>query len=359
MFLKEIINSLADPKWFISLSAVLFFLTVPRASLWTGRNIVIVFVAMTAFFLVSMRDPNFFLVVTKADNIPIVGMLFMCVFFLWFSLWQAKRNDEIVASGRDLRESIESNKKVFVWPDLLYIEFICILILTVVLVVWSIVIPAPLEEPATPTDAPNPSKAPWYFLGLQEMLVYYDPWLAGVVFPGLIILGLMAIPYLDKNPKGNGYYTYKERPFAILTFNFGFLILWVLLIILGTFLRGPNWNFFGPYEYWDLHKLEPLVNVNLSELIWVKLLNTGLPKNWFIREIFGIGIVIAYFTALPPLFAKKSAFFRKLLDEMGTVRFYFMIFLFLLMIALPIKMFLRWTMNLKYIVGIPEFFFNI
>jgi hypothetical protein len=68
---------------------------------------------------------------------------------------------------------------------------------------------------------------------------------------------------------------------------------------------------------------------------------------------------LGYFTALPPLFAKKSAFFRKLLDDMGTVRFYFMIFLFLLMIALPIKMFLRWTINLKYIVGIPEFFFNI
>ena len=102
------------------------------------------------------------------------------------------------------------------------------------------------------------------------MLVYFDPWLAGVVFPSLIIVGLMAIPYIDSNPKGNGYYTFKERTVAITLFLFGFLILWVLLIILGTFLRGPNWNFFGPYEYWDLHKLEALNNVNLSEYIWVK-----------------------------------------------------------------------------------------
>ena len=89
----------------------------------------------------------------------------------------------------------------------------------------------------------------------------------------------MAIPYIDTNPKGNGYYTLKERRWEITTFLFGFLILWILLVILGTFLRGPNWNFFGPYEFWDIHKLEALVNVNLSEYIWVKGLGTGLPKN--------------------------------------------------------------------------------
>ena len=77
--------------------------------------------------------------------------------------------------------------------------------------------------------------------------VYFDPWLAGVVFPGLIVVGLMAIPYIDPNPKGNGYYTFLERKSAITTFLFGFLILWVVLILYGAFLRGPNWNFFGPF----------------------------------------------------------------------------------------------------------------
>ena len=79
-----------------------------------------------------------------------------------------------------------------------------------VMIVWSILLKAPLEEPANPTDSPNPSKAPWYFLGLQEMLVYFDPWLAGVVLPSLIIVGLMAIPYIDTNPKGNGYFTFQR-----------------------------------------------------------------------------------------------------------------------------------------------------
>jgi len=105
---------------------------------------------------------------------------------------------------------------------------------------------APLEQPANPAATPNPSKAPWYFLGLQEMLVYYDPWYAGVVLPTIIIVGLMAIPYIDLNPKGNGYYTFAERKFSISIFLFGYLALWVFMIITGTFLRGPGWNFFGP-----------------------------------------------------------------------------------------------------------------
>ncbi|MBI2001357.1 MAG: cytochrome C, partial [candidate division NC10 bacterium] len=85
--------------------------------------------------------------------------------------------------------------RVHVWPFLVRNEWICTLIVMVLLTVWSIVINAPLEEPANPANTPNPSKAPWYFLGLQEMLVYFDPWMAGVVLPSLIIIGLMLIPY--------------------------------------------------------------------------------------------------------------------------------------------------------------------
>ena len=65
----------------------------------------------------------------------------------------------------------------------------------------------------------NPSKAPWYFLGLQEMLVYFDPWIAGVVMPSIIMIGLMVFPYVDSNPLGNGYYTYRQRRFAVNMFG--------------------------------------------------------------------------------------------------------------------------------------------
>ncbi|PYV10634.1 MAG: hypothetical protein DMG07_20770 [Acidobacteria bacterium] len=98
-------------------------------------------------------------------------------------------------------------------------------------------------------------------------------------------------------------------------------------------------------------------NVNLSEFIYVKGLKTGLPSNWFLREVPGIILVLLYFTVTPLMFAKK--WFKRFFLNMGAVRFQIMMFLLLCMFSLPIKMVLRWTMNLKYIVAIPEYFFNI
>src|SRR5499426_4244487 len=357
-FIKNVINFLSDPKILITLAAILLFVSLKfPGRFYTNRSAKIVFGAMFLFIGLSVIDPNFRLIVTKPDNVPIVGMLFLVPFFTWFALREAVRNDERNARGEHLIEQEETAEKVLTWPDLVYTELICLVLCTVLLIGWSIALKAPIEEPANPTASPNPAKAPWYFLGLQEMLVYFDPWLAGVVFPGLIIVGLMAIPYIDTNPKGNGYYTLKDRKWEITTFLFGFLILWILLVILGTFLRGPNWNFFGPYEYWDVHKLEALVNVNLSEYIWVKALGMGLPKNPFIREIFGFIVVFGYFLLIPPLLAKT--WFKGFYKTLGPIRFHVMTFLLLCMAALPIKMVLRWLFNLKYIIGIPEYFFNI
>jgi hypothetical protein len=311
---------------------------------------------LSAFFLFGTFDPNFRLIITKPDNVPIVGLIFLLVFFTWYAIREAVLNDRRIAAGQGPIEKAESDR-VWVWPDLVYTELISLILCSVVLIVWSIVLKAPLEQPANRSVTPNPSKAPWYFLGLQEMLVYFDPWLAGVVLPGLIIVGLIAIPYIDKNPKGNGYYTFTERKAEITLFLFGFVILWSSLIVLGTFLRGPNWNFFGPFEFWDLHKLEALVNINLSEYIWMRLFRTGLPGNWFVREIFGILLVLAYVFVVPVVLAKTA--FKGYYEKMGGPRFYVGAFLFLMMMSLPIKMLLRWVFNLKYIVGIPEFFFNI
>src|SRR5438477_5463943 len=175
--------------------------------------------------------------------------------------------------------------KVHTWPYLVRAEFIAGCVLLLVLMVWSITVDAPMEEPANPTKTPNPSKAPWYFLGLQEMLVYYDPWIAGVLLPLMIIGGLITIPYIVYNQKGNGYFTFVQRKFALSTFMFGFVVLWVVLIVLGTFLRGPNWNFFGPFEYWDTHKVLELTNVNLSQMFWRALGDDAATIHWFKREL--------------------------------------------------------------------------
>src|SRR6266567_3075138 len=234
---------------------------------WTMLNLSLLLMGM------SIPDQNFAQIVTKPDNVPIVGLIFLLGFFTWLGAYQAVTNDDRLKQGLEPLEKLD-NEKVLVWPDLVYTELICMVALTALLLFWAIALQAPLEEPASSVKTPNPSKAPWYFLGLQEMLVYYDPWMAGVVLPSLIVVGLMALPYIDTNKAGNGYFTINQRKFAYVTFQFGFLVLWVVLILLGTFLRGPNWNFFGPYEYWDVHKLIPLNNVNLSEIFWVQLLGT-------------------------------------------------------------------------------------
>jgi hypothetical protein len=355
--IKALFNTLADPRIFFILTVVLLVVAVWKREQVASNAVGYGLLAfLGVFFLFGAFDPNFRLIITKPDNVPIVGLIFLLIFFVWYSLREAVLNDRRLSAGKPVIEKEEENR-VWVWPDLVYTELISLILCSVVLIVWSILLKAPLEQPANRAVTPNPSKAPWYFLGLQEMLVYFDPWLAGVVLPGLIIVGLMAIPYIDTNPKGNGYYTFRERKVEITLFLFGFAVLWVSLIVLGTFLRGPNWNFFGPFEYWDVHKLEPLTNVNLSEYIFVRALGTGLPANWLLRESVGILFTLAYVFVLPVWLART--WFKSYYERLGPARYYVTVFLFLMMMSLPIKMLLRWLINLKYIVAIPEFFFNI
>ena len=331
---------------------------------WTLLNLALLLMGM------SIPDPNFAQIVTKADNVPIVAMIFLLWFFTWLGTYQAVINDDRLKQGLEPLEKLDS-EKVLVWPDLVYTELICMVAITAILLLWAIALQAPLEEPASSVKTPNPSKAPWYFLGLQEMLVYFDPWMAGVVLPSLVLFGLMAIPYIDFNKAGNGYFTIDQRQFAYVMFQFGFLVLWVTLIVMGTFLRGPNWNFFGPYQIWDPHKVEALNNRDLSEFFWVDLVRSSRPRApegsgdfkkigyAIYKEAPGILLTIGYFTLVPPLLVVMSRFFQHLFIKMGFLRYMVMTNLLLFMALLPIKMLLRWTVNMKYFISMPEYLLNL
>ncbi len=366
--LREAINRGTGPiTYSVGTTIVLVVLYLCRsffvkpAVAWTIWNL------MWLLLGLSMTDPDFYEIVAKPDNVPIVMLVFLLAFFTWLATYRAVQNDERLDRGEPPLEKLD-NEKVLVWPDLVYTELICMIALSAFLIFWAIALPAPLEEAANIAKTPNPSKAPWYFLGLQEMLVYYDPWMAGVVLPSLVVAGLMAIPYLDFNKRGNGYYTIKERKFSYLIFQFGFLEMWITLIVLGTLLRGPNWNFFGPYEHWDAHKVEALVNVYLSDVFWKDLWQMSPPiaaagssvstqiGYILLREAPGILLVLGYFIVLPPIMA--LTFFRSFYKRMGFIRFMVMANLLLFMASLPIKMVLRWVFNLKYLITIPEYFLN-
>jgi hypothetical protein len=356
--LREGIDRLTGPVMYTTLSIVGFAVLLYFRRFFTDPQVGLAILNLSFLaFGWSFTDPNFQKIVAKEDNVPISMLIYSVGFFTWLALYRAVQNDERTKAGQPVLEKVD-DEKVLVWPDLVYTELIAMVVATVVLVVWSVLLKAPLEQPATTAKAPNPSKAPWYFLGLQEMLVYFDPWMAGVVLPTFIIVGLMALPYIDFNREGNGYFTFVQRKFAVTVFMFGFLVLWVVLIVLGTFLRGPNWNFFGPFSYWDPHKVDPLNNINFSQIFWLNWMGRPLEgMNLWQREAPGLVLVALYLFALPPLLA--ATVFRKFFVKMGFFRFIILVTLLQFMASLPIKMVLRWTLNLKYIVAIPEFFFNI
>jgi len=376
--LKHFIDTISNAWLSFGLLNLLFFLSLWYVKVWRAKVGAFVLLLTAIGCVWGFTDHNFKINMGKPDNAPIFMMIFIFGAALWVSLSQAIANDERRALGKGPAESETSNTKTWVWPDLVYIEFLSMILVTIILVAWSLLLQAPLEEPANPGRTPNPSKAPWYFLGLQEMLVYFDPWMAGVVLPTLIIVGLCAIPYIDRNPRGSGYYTLKERKVAIGTFLYGFMVLWVFMIITGTVLRGPGWNFFGPFESWDPHRVLPLNNVNLSEVVWIKLLyplgiGNGLPPIdtaglagflpfpkflyavWqaIVREWAGFVALALLYGFGHVLLPRIWGWIKSVRQEMGFERFHLMMFLYLTMLTLPIKMVGRWVINLKYIIATP------
>lgn len=366
--IKDVLNALANPMLF-SLDSF-----VALSVLYLGRRFfatpAVAFALLNLSLLwmgLSLTDPAFAAVIVQPDHVAIVALVYLLAGLSWWATAQAVENDRRYAEAALPVES-QYRQKVLAWPDLVYPELICMILVMVVLLLWSLAIKAPLESPANPAVTPNPSKAPWYFVGLQEMLCYSDAWYVGVVVPCLIIFGLMAIPYLDCNPDGNGYYTIARRRFAYKTFQFGFLLLWVLLILIGTFLRGPNWTSFGPYEPRDPHKTLAIQNVKLSEYFWRSWLGREMPQapagagTWqragYIceREIAGLVTLILYFVALPPLLG--ATLLRRLRRQLGRGRYLLMTFLLLMMLTVPLKIILRWSFHLNYLVSMPEYLLN-
>jgi hypothetical protein len=294
------------------------------------------------------------------DNVPIVLMMILIPYFLWYGFREAVKHDRLIAQLEADPALAKTHhrkpypfhpawdKVVHTWPYLLRVEFLAALIVTAILCVWSVYLDAPLTAPANPNLTENPAKAPWYFLGLQELLVYFDPWIAGVILPHIVLVGLMAIPYIDVNPLGNGYYTWRQRKFAITGYMFGFLVLWVLLAIIGTFIRGPGWMWFWPGMTWDHHRQVHEVNVNLHALVGLTdPLQQGLFGGIVTLGFIGVASVatdLAIRKKVPTLFQRQNL-----------VQYGLTVNLLVLMAAVPIKVLLKLVFNIKYVWVTPWF----
>ena len=327
------------------------------------------------------------------DNVPIVAMLFLVPFFTWLGVKQSSANDQLIQTlEQDPKLAKQHHRKVepwrpgwareiHVWPFLVRIEFLAAVIVTVILFVWSITLNAPLEEPANPNLTMNPSKAPWYFLGLQEMLVYFDPWIAGVVMPSLIMVGLMVFPYVDSNPLGNGYYTWRQRRVAVGMFGIGFLQ-WILLIVIGTFIRGPGWIWFWPGQTWDHNAVVYDRNRDLHDIVADMTGFTYLSSEWWLKAIFGLIVVSLFFIVGALLFhwllvrggfdridkslplhrriwlwmTTPDEFEKKLLARTSLLQYLtFQFFAITVLLAMPVKLILRLVFTIKYVWVTPWF----
>jgi hypothetical protein len=314
-------------------------------------------------------------IASAPDNVPIVGLIPLLMFYIYLAWKQARANDKLIGELETNPAMAKTHhrktwpfrpgwqKEVHVWPFLLRIEFLAAIIVSAILLVWSITLNAPLEEPANPNLTMNPAKAPWYFLGLQEMLVYFDPWIAGVVMPTLIIIGLMVIPYIDTNPLGSGYYTWKQRKFSIGTFLFGFIVLWVSMIIIGTFIRGPGWQWFWPGQTWDHNRLIYEVNRDLPDIFgidgsWIAHRVPALQQwaGFIAKGVFGAIVVGGYYLIggliVHALFRRYNP---KDYRRMSLLQYSIMMIFLLTMVALPVKMLLRLLWHIKYVWITPWF----
>jgi hypothetical protein len=338
---------------------------------WIYLSVAVIVVGLLAFFVEDWGQ--LWKISSTPDNVPIVALLPLVAFFTWLGFKQSRDNDKLIEQlEADPQLAKTSHRKtepwrpgwareLHVWPYLVRVEFLAAIIVTVILFVWSITLNAPLEEPSNPNLTMNPSKAPWYFLGLQEMLVYFDPWIAGVVMPSILLVGLMVFPYVDSNPFGNGYYTWKQRKFATGMFLWGFFM-WIILIIIGTFIRGPGWIWFWPGQTWDHNAVVYDRNVDLHEYLGMTAANFQNHPDLLIwlKVVVGAAIVGAFYIVGGLFFhwlMTRTEFDKKILARTSILQYLtFQFFAVTVLLALPVKLILRLLpLHIKYVWVTPWF----
>ena len=237
----------------------------------------------------------------------------------------------------------EHDNQIYTWPELVYKELIALILCTAVLFLVSLLFNAPLEDVADPNRTPDPSKAPWYFLGLQEVLVYFDAWIAGVIVPVLIILGLMVIPYVDRHPEhGPGFYVLRDRRPETVMFLFGFAM-WLILIVIGVYCRGRGWAWYWPWEDLTIAK-------EVSEEL-------KPAPHWF-HFVGGIDLAGLVLTALYfglGLYLPKR-FAPTFYNQLGPAKYVVVMVFYLLMLSVPLKIILRLGFHYRYLLATPWFY---
>jgi len=251
--------------------------------------------------------------------------------------WEYVKDIDVSADYKEGFETLTPKQQDYTVKhlrDSVGIEFLAGLLFTFIIMVWALFMDAPLKELANPADTPIDERAPWYFIGLQELLIFFDPWLAGVILPSILLVGLILVPFIDPNKEsGIGRYTLRDRPVAVSVFGFGF-VMWYVLVIIGQFFRGPARMFYWPWEDKTVLKDLPLVEM----------------VNFHIAG--GFAFFILYFGACMVV---PQIIFKNFYKSLGIIRYYIFMSLFAVMMLIPIKIFLRYVFDVKYILSLQIF----
>ena len=165
-----------------------------------------------------------------------------------YHIWRVIKDGGLAHPLENSPEAQRMDPVIPTFPSVVYIELIVFFALMAGLLAVSILINAPLEEEANPLQPSNPSKAPWYFLGLQELVSYSAFW-GGVMAPAFLTLFLLLLPYIDRSSEGVGVWFARAR-MGMVIFWTVVLVALVVLTVVGVYFRGPNWNFYWPWEGW-------------------------------------------------------------------------------------------------------------
>lgn len=275
----------------------------------------------------------------QPDALALVLLVALVGLTVAVGLVAGRRRDAVAA-----RESAQA-EMVTTWPHLLRRELIASLATLLVLAWWAIGLRLPVGASADPSITPAIAKAPWFFVGVQETLQYFDAWLAGAVLPLVMLIGLCALPYLDVNPEGSGRYTLRGRPVA-LAVTCGLVLIWLLPMIVGQLLRGEHWAL---EPVWRPPPLElPLPPPRLLSVA-DRLGLDGLPA-----QLLGGLLCLGPFLALP-LIWRPLARRRPTVARMGRVRFVIAGALLLTALGVAFKVLLVAAFDLRYLWVNPWF----
>ncbi len=339
----EACNVLASPPVSFSVALALFFAGARSRLPWTHLGGALVGLGTVVLLAVALRHEGFRRLLLDPSRLPAAVLLLASAAVLWGSLRRrgsASTDGDAVAGG----------------PRKRFQTAMAILLTGLAVVLCAALLGPPLAGPADPAAPTDPGKVPWCLVALQEMQLYLPPWAAWGLLPLLFLGGLLALPAFG-TAGGEERDARRGQRERLTAFLFGWWMLWLWPLWVGTFLRGPGWRAYGPFEAWDAGRPPAPAPLPLSELVWVRWLGAAVPESAAARELPGLLLVVFFFVVLPWILPRLKAtrgFFGRYKKALGGWRYRLALALLLALTLLPLKMLGHWLFGVGAWVHLPE-----